>query len=62
LPASIQRVVHGGQHLIDSDLAIVIRIGGFAVKEGGVAESDIHHCEDLSDGYLQVTVTVADTS
>jgi hypothetical protein len=31
--APVQRVVHRGENLVDGDLAIMVRIGGFAVEE-----------------------------
>jgi hypothetical protein len=50
LNAPVQRVVHGCENLINGDMAVVVPISGLAVEEWGVAESDVHHREDLIAG------------
>jgi hypothetical protein len=53
LHASIQRVIHRGQDLVDRDLAIVIRIGGFAAEELGVARGRWSQFDDSGWGQIR---------
>jgi hypothetical protein len=58
--ASVQGVAHGGEDLVDGDLAVVVRVCGLAVKERCVAGRDFHHRENLIDSNRAAAVTVAD--
>jgi hypothetical protein len=49
LRASIQRVVHRGENLIDDDVPVVVRVSGLAVEELGAAEDDVDHREEFID-------------
>ena len=40
----------------------MVRIGGLAVEERGVAEGDVHHGKDLVHGRRSTVVTVADAA
>src|SRR5262249_50824366 len=56
--ASVERVVHRIENLVDENRAVLVRISGLTRGDAGGTERDVYDGEDLVDRYVAGAVTI----